>query len=217
MKLGAFDEGMRIWGGENIELGFRTWMCGGQVKTVICSRVGHVFKVRLLTRRCLVDFILSIHGMCIRRGQGKFWGSKNNFFGREGVAAAYVTHYAQLHIVNRCSNGVSIFFGWGSHKFGGHSQLPSRNSPWLRACLANAIFYRAYSSCPIVSLHYFLFLLFVHPVRLPDTKKFGGHRMAKNYHDVSSTVASTSGVVVLNVFWRMAVDRPMSSTAISLQ
>jgi len=44
MDIGSFDEGLKVWGGENIELGFRAWMCGGHVTTVTCSRVGHVFK-----------------------------------------------------------------------------------------------------------------------------------------------------------------------------
>ena len=44
MEIGAFDEGLRVWGGENLELAFRVWMCGGKVTTVTCSRVGHVFK-----------------------------------------------------------------------------------------------------------------------------------------------------------------------------
>lgn len=42
--IGSFDDAMNIWGGENIELAFRNWMCGGQVLTHPCSRVAHVFK-----------------------------------------------------------------------------------------------------------------------------------------------------------------------------
>ncbi|TRY54560.1 hypothetical protein DNTS_033417 [Danionella cerebrum] len=41
-EIGGLDEGMSVYGGENVELGIRVWLCGGSIEVVPCSKIAHI-------------------------------------------------------------------------------------------------------------------------------------------------------------------------------
>ncbi|KAM4618191.1 putative polypeptide N-acetylgalactosaminyltransferase 8 [Polymixia lowei] len=41
-EIGGLDGGMTVYGGENVELGIRVWLCGGSIEVVTCSKIAHI-------------------------------------------------------------------------------------------------------------------------------------------------------------------------------
>eukprot|EP00039_Didymoeca_costata_P003154 m.65547 g.65547 ORF g.65547 m.65547 type:complete len:611 (+) comp11743_c0_seq3:67-1899(+) len=43
-ELGGYDPQMSLYGGEEMEISLRLWMCGSTLECIPCSRVGHIFR-----------------------------------------------------------------------------------------------------------------------------------------------------------------------------
>lgn len=45
-QQGQMDPALNIWGGENVEISFRTWLCGGRIVVAKDSYVAHYFRTK---------------------------------------------------------------------------------------------------------------------------------------------------------------------------
>ena len=45
-NMGQMDPHLEVWGGENVEISFRTWLCGGRIVVARDSYVAHLFRTK---------------------------------------------------------------------------------------------------------------------------------------------------------------------------
>ncbi|XP_074006851.1 polypeptide N-acetylgalactosaminyltransferase 15 isoform X1 [Numenius arquata] len=82
-NTGAYDSDMTMWGAENLELSIRTWLCGGSVEIIPCSRVGHVYRNHFPHAFAYEDAIVRNKIRIAETWLGTF---KENFYKHDTVA-----------------------------------------------------------------------------------------------------------------------------------
>ncbi|XP_065522074.1 polypeptide N-acetylgalactosaminyltransferase 15 isoform X5 [Lathamus discolor] len=82
-NIGAYDSDMTTWGAENLELSIRTWLCGGSVEIIPCSRVGHVYRNHFPRAFSYEDAIVRNKIRIAETWLGPF---KENFYKHDTVA-----------------------------------------------------------------------------------------------------------------------------------
>ncbi|CAC5364921.1 GALNT [Mytilus coruscus] len=60
-EIGMYDAGLKVWGGENLELSFKVWLCGGKLVHVACSRIGHITRSQPYLQNNRLDIEMHNH------------------------------------------------------------------------------------------------------------------------------------------------------------
>jgi polypeptide N-acetylgalactosaminyltransferase len=120
LNIGGMDSDLSIWGGENIEISLRTWMCGGEILVARGARIDHAFRSK---------FPYAVDGAAYRRNLVRIveaWfddESKQNFYKASGFPAGSVD-FGSLDEQRATQQRLKCKpFSWYLEKFKGRSPV----------------------------------------------------------------------------------------------